>query len=93
MLIDNSDVRMLLRDTEGLGEIWFHASIHMIHVHVGWTFLLLFFFFLRSKYLTFVKKFGVSLWYILKEKQSVIHEERYRCLFEQFLEMFGLEVM
>lgn len=46
-----------------------------------------------SKYSTFVKKFGVSLWYILKEKQSVIHEERYRCLFEQFLEMFGLEVM
>lgn len=46
-----------------------------------------------SKYSAFVKKFGVSLWYILKEKQSVIPEARYRCLFEQFLEMFGLEVM
>lgn len=46
-----------------------------------------------SKYSTFVKKFGVSLWYLLKEKQTAIPEAKYCCLFEQFLEMFGLEVM
>ncbi|XP_062592888.1 uncharacterized protein LOC134254373 [Saccostrea cucullata] len=46
-----------------------------------------------SKYSTFMKKFGVSLWYILKEKQPIISEEKYRCLFEQFLQMFGIDVM
>lgn len=46
-----------------------------------------------SKYSTFVKKFGVSLWFLLKEKQTVIPEAKYCCLFEQFLEMFGLDVM
>ncbi|XP_062600143.1 uncharacterized protein LOC134261757 [Saccostrea cucullata] len=46
-----------------------------------------------SKYSTYFNKFGVSLWYILKGKQPIISEEKYQCLFEQFLEMFGIDVM
>ncbi|XP_062580570.1 uncharacterized protein LOC134242500 [Saccostrea cucullata] len=40
-----------------------------------------------------MKKFGVSLWYILKGNKPIISEEKYRCLFKQFLQMFGIDVM
>ncbi|XP_048749379.2 uncharacterized protein LOC125661427 [Ostrea edulis] len=45
------------------------------------------------KYLAFAKKFGYSLWYTLRERQRGISEAKYQCLFEQFLQMFGIQVM
>ncbi|XP_056015184.1 uncharacterized protein LOC125673662 isoform X4 [Ostrea edulis] len=45
------------------------------------------------RYSTYVKKFGFSLWFVLKENPSAVSEAKYRCLFQEFLQMFGIQVM